>query len=136
MNHSNTVSAGSRIGSMLLDHICMSVICVGFFFIPLAGSFSELFDVAHEQPVESNPFSGPLLYVALIGFALYFCKDSFNGRSIGKRASRMQVLDNNTGAVASPLKCLVRNLFIIKRQPHTLQRQSEREGRKIARRSI
>ncbi|MDF2189339.1 RDD family protein [Paraflavitalea sp. CAU 1676] len=113
MNHPHSVSAGSRIGSMLLDHICMTVVAMIFLFIPFIGSFSEIFNVGHEQPGETPVFSGPLMFIAIIGFALYFCKDSFNGRSIGKRAARLQVLNSHTGEVASPLKCLVRNLFII-----------------------
>ncbi|WP_315814421.1 RDD family protein [Paraflavitalea speifideaquila] len=60
-----------------------------------------------------NPFGGHYPYIFLIGFALYFCKDSIKGRSFGKRVTRLQVLDNTTGQVASPLQCLVRNLFCI-----------------------
>ncbi|GEP98890.1 hypothetical protein CCY01nite_51500 [Chitinophaga cymbidii] len=54
-----------------------------------------------------------MFYFSLLGFAIYFCKDSINGRSIAKRILKMQVVDNRTGRPASPLQCVVRNLFCI-----------------------
>jgi hypothetical protein len=49
----------------------------------------------------------------LIGFAVYLCKDAINGRSPGKRILKLQIIDNATGKAASPVKCFVRNIFII-----------------------
>lgn len=45
------------------------------------------------------------------GFFLY--KDCFNGRSIGRIILKQQVIDCKTGQVASPIKCLLRNLFYL-----------------------
>jgi len=36
-----------------------------------------------------------------------------NGRSIAERILKLQVVNNSTGQVASPIKCFIRNLFII-----------------------
>jgi len=55
---------------------------------------------------------GGLGYLSMLGFAIYFCKDCINGRSIAKRILKLQLVDNITGQVASPLKCFLRNIFI------------------------
>ena len=105
------IDSGTRLGTMVLDHFIMTMIA-GIFFIPvMIGQFANAFKVTHEQ-TNSDMF-GKMIYLMLVGFAIYFCKDSINGRSIAKRILKLQIVDNNTGLVASPLKCLVRNLFCI-----------------------
>ncbi|MBW3466630.1 RDD family protein [Arthrospiribacter ruber] len=104
-------NAGTRIGSMLLDHIAMTFIAMIFFIPGMISGFSTAFEVSHEQT--SPDIFGGLSYFGLIGFALYFCKDSINGRSIAKRALKLQVIENSSGRVASPVKCIVRNIFCI-----------------------
>jgi len=104
-----TPERGTRLVSMLLDHIIMTMIA-GIFFIPeIISSFSTI--LTHEQP--TNDVFGGMIYILLIGFAIYFCKDCINGRSIAKRILKLQLVDNSTGQVASPLKCLLRNVFCI-----------------------
>lgn len=104
-------NAGIRIGSMLLDHIAMTFIAMIFFMPGMISGFSTAFEVSHEQ---TNPdIFGGLSYIGLIGFAFYFCKDCINGRSIAKRALKLQVVENSSGNVASPIKCFVRNIFCI-----------------------
>jgi len=99
----------TRLGSMLLDHFIMTAI-VSIFILPkIIESFSTI--MTHEQP-KSDVFGG-MSYFLLIGFALYFCKDSIHGRSIAKQIFKLQLVDNTTGQVASPLKCLIRNVFCI-----------------------
>jgi len=111
MTTEQKTNAGTRIGSMLLDHFAMTFIAM-FFFVPgMISGFSTAFEVNHEQT--SPDIFGGLSYVGLIGFALYFCKDCINGRSIAKRALKLQVVDNKSGNVASPIKCFVRNIFCI-----------------------
>lgn len=110
MTGQNNVNAGTRLGSMIFDHFIMTIVAMIFFIPMMIKSFSSAFNISHEQ-TEMN-FDGPLLYVSLLGFALYFCKDVINGRSIGKRITKTQVVDNATGQVASPLKCFVRNITI------------------------
>jgi uncharacterized RDD family membrane protein YckC len=111
MTTEQKTNAGTRIGSMLLDHIAMTFIAMIFFVPRMISGFSTAFEINHEQ---TNPdIFGGLSYVGLIGFALYFCKDCINGRSIAKRALKLQVVDNKSGNVASPIKCFVRNIFCI-----------------------
>lgn len=56
---------------------------------------------------------GSWAYLGILGLALYFCKDIINGRSLAKRLLKLQVVDNTTGEVASPMQCFVRNLFVL-----------------------
>lgn len=103
------LETGTRLGSMLLDHFIMTMIA-GIFFIPEIISMTSNM-LVHEQP-KPDVF-GETSYIFMIGFAIYFCKDCINGRSIAKRILKLQIVDNSTGEVASPLKCLVRNLFFV-----------------------
>ena len=43
-------------------------------------------------------------------WGVIFCKDCFGGRSIGKRLLGYQVVNNYSQEVASPYKCILRNL--------------------------
>lgn len=106
------ISVGTRLGTMLLDHFFMTMIAMVFFIPSMISGFSDAFKVSHEQ---RNPdfMGGTLGYIGMFGFALYFCKDIFNGRSIAKRILNLQVVDNTTGQVASPLKCFIRNIFCV-----------------------
>lgn len=49
--------------------------------------------------------------IGILVFAWLICKDCFNGISIGKRFLGIQIIDTSTNRVASPQKCVVRNLF-------------------------
>lgn len=111
MTTEQKTNVGTRIGSMLLDHIAMTFIAMIFFVPGMISGFSTAFEVNHEQT--SPDIFGGLSYVGLIGFALYFCKDCINGRSVAKRVLKLQVVDNKSGNVASPIKCFVRNIFCI-----------------------
>lgn len=96
---------------MILDHIAMTMIAMVFFIPGMITSFIKAFEITHEQ---NNPaIFGELSYIGVVGFALYFCKDCINGRSIAKRTLKLQVVDNLNGSVASPLKTFVRNIFIV-----------------------
>ncbi len=44
-------------------------------------------------------------------FTVYFLKDSFRGKSPGKRIIGFQVIDRKTNLPANSVKCFVRNLF-------------------------
>lgn len=112
MTPQKEVNAGIRLGSMIVDHFIMTMIAMLFFIPTMIDTFSGAFTISHEQNVNDD-FRGPLFYIGLIGFALYFCKDCINGRSIAKRILKLQVVDNKTEQVASPLKCFVRNIFCI-----------------------
>src|SRR5687767_6783787 len=96
------ISAGTRIATMLLDHVLMTVIAMVFFIPGMISGSSDVFKVSHEQ-TDFNFMEGPMKYIGIFGLALYFCKDIINGRSIAKRIIKLQVVDNNTGQVATPL---------------------------------
>ncbi len=49
--------------------------------------------------------------IGLFAWAIIICKDSFDGMSIGKRLLGIQVVDSNKDRIASPIKCIIRNLF-------------------------
>jgi uncharacterized RDD family membrane protein YckC len=109
---SKQISVGTRLGSMLLDHFFMTMIAMVFYLPGMISTFARAFEVTHEQQ-GIDFFGGTFLYVNLIGFALYFCKDCINGQSIAKRILKLQVVDNETGLIANPMKCFVRNLSIV-----------------------
>jgi uncharacterized RDD family membrane protein YckC len=44
---------------------------------------------------------------------VYFLKDSFYGRSLAKRITKLQVVNNATGEPASIARGFIRNVFII-----------------------
>jgi len=107
-----SVSAGRRLASMILDHFIMTFIAVGFFIPAMINGFAQALSVSHE-PVQIGFMNGIFLAIGLLGFVAYFCKDIVNGRSPAKRILKLQVIDNNTGQAASPLKCLLRNITIV-----------------------
>ncbi|MBK6284716.1 MAG: hypothetical protein IPF54_20630 [Draconibacterium sp.] len=90
------LETGTRLGSMLLDHFIMTD--CGNIFIPEIISMTSNM-LVHEQP-KSDVFGGTS-YIFMIGFAIYFCKDCINGRSIAKRILKLQIVDNSKGEVAS-----------------------------------
>lgn len=106
------ISVGTRLGTMLLDHFFMTIIAMVFFLPTMISGFSDSFKVSHE-PTDFNFMEGPMEYLGMFGIALYFCKDTINGRSIAKRILKLQVVDNDTEQVATPLQCFVRNIFCI-----------------------
>ncbi len=108
----NIPYSGERLNSMILDQLIMAGISFLLFlpynFVSLAKSFS----LQHEPELMS--FSGPIFFnLGLSGIILYFCKDSINGRSWGKRKSGLQVVHYKTGDPASPMRCFVRNLTAV-----------------------
>jgi uncharacterized RDD family membrane protein YckC len=109
---SRPISVGTRLGAMLLDHVFMTIVAMVFFLPTMISGFSDAFKVSHEQ-TDFNFMEGPMKYIGLFGFVLYFCKDIINGRSIAKRILKLQVVDNKTGQVATPLQCFVRDIFCV-----------------------
>jgi uncharacterized RDD family membrane protein YckC len=106
------ISVGTRLGSMLLDHFFMTMIAMAFFIPGMISGFAGAFTASHEE-TNADFMGGTLGYISMFGFALYFCKDIFNGRSIAKRILKLQIIDNSTGKVASPLKCFIRNILCV-----------------------
>lgn len=103
------VTAGTRIGAMLLDHFVMTF-AIMFLVLPFTiGSFGE----GITDDSTTSPFSSDLFfYLMVFGMSLYFNKDMIQGKSVAKRALKLEVVNIKTGEVASSLKCLIRNLTI------------------------
>jgi len=112
MQDSPIPAAGSRFVSMILDHFIMTIVAVSFSATGLIFSSSNSFEINHEQP-DFNFFNHNTFYFIVIGFALYLCKDSFDGRSPAKRIMKTQIVNNADNLPAGPIKCLVRNIFCI-----------------------
>lgn len=49
----------------------------------------------------------------ILGLSAFLAKDIFNGRSIGKRVLKLQVLDQRTSLPLTPLKSVLRNITTI-----------------------
>jgi uncharacterized RDD family membrane protein YckC len=109
---STPIDAGLRLGSMLLDLIFMTIIAMVFFIPGFFSAFSTAFNSPHGQPAPDF-MDGGYGYIAMFGFALYFCKDIIGGRSIAKRILGLQVVDNSTGKAASPFRCFLRNITCV-----------------------
>lgn len=98
-------NVGRRLASMLLDHFCTS-------FILMAPIIPFLF--LGSDPGDQGAMLGPRFQFVFLGLmSLYFFKDSFGARSIAKRMTKLQVVDNRTGKAASVMQCFVRNLTIV-----------------------
>lgn len=96
---------------MVLDQLVMAGLSFLLFLPYNIASLVKSFSVQHEPELMS--ISGPILFnLGLSGIILYFCKDSINGRSWGKKKSGLQVVHYQTGDPASPMRCFVRNLTV------------------------
>lgn len=103
---------GARIGSMILDHLIMTFASFIFAIPAMIDIFSKAFSAEMSHEGKGMTFGGNLVYIYLIGFAVYFCKDCVNGRSPAKRILGLQVVNHTTGEPATPVRCVVRNIFI------------------------
>lgn len=102
------MTSGLRIGAMILDHLVMTFVLM---FLVLIFTLSNS-DVITDEST-TTPFSSNLFFFAMIfGISLYFNKDMIQGKSVAKRAFKLEVVDIKTGEVASSLKCFIRNLTI------------------------
>lgn len=106
------ISLFERLLSIFLDHIFVSIIAFLFFIPMMISIVGDAFHVTHE-PSNIEILRNPEIFMGLLGFSVYFSKDCLNGRSIAKRILKFQVIDIQTGKVASPLRCLLRDLTII-----------------------
>ncbi len=68
------ITIGTRLGSMLLDHVIMVILMIPFYIPLLLSKLSTAFKVSHNQ-TNSNYFDGTFGYIAVFGFSLYICKD-------------------------------------------------------------
>ncbi|MFK7808444.1 MAG: RDD family protein [Saprospiraceae bacterium] len=108
-----TITPLTRIVSMVIDHISMTFIIMIFLIPDVYSNITNALE--SKEAVSFNPvlLLGDLSYLGMAALGLYFFKDIFNGKSIAKRILNLQVVDNKTGKVASPLKCITRNIFCL-----------------------
>jgi uncharacterized RDD family membrane protein YckC len=95
-----------RIAAFIIDHFTMTFLIVGFVFLSLGTDF-----------MDENNFSNlmtKMLPTLLVGFLLYFAKDSIKGVSPGKWVMGIMVRNENSPSeVPSFGKLFIRNLFLI-----------------------
>ena len=101
------ITLGARIGSMILDHFAMTIICV--LMMALSIGIGAGIDSLFDDHWTLFPIMGILISLT---FSVYINKDVINGQSPAKRSAKHQVIDVNTGKSASPLKCLLRNFIL------------------------
>lgn len=95
-----------RIAAFLIDHFTFTFLIVGIVFLSLGTNFMD-------ETNFSNLIS-KMLPAMLIGFLIYFAKDSIKGISPGKWVMGIMVRnENNPNVVPSIGKLFVRNLFLI-----------------------
>ncbi|SNZ00229.1 RDD family protein [Flagellimonas pacifica] len=95
-----------RIAAFLIDHFTFTFLIVGIVFLSLGTNFMD-------ETNFSNLIS-KMLPAMLIGFLIYFAKDSIKGISPGKWVMGIMVRnENNPNEVPSIGKLFVRNLFLI-----------------------
>jgi uncharacterized RDD family membrane protein YckC len=105
----NKLNPGTRILTMLLDHFAMSLLMMLIVLPSMLMDMAEMFKHPNTQP----PLFFGNYYLFAFAFSLYFNKDIYLGRSLSKRIFKFQVVNFKTNKVASPLRCLVRNLTIV-----------------------
>jgi len=104
------ISAGPRIGAMLLDHIVMCFIIVLLAMPVMSMEFKDAFK---DNPFNTKNSIDWTMLLMVFGLSLYINKDIIQGKSIAKRALKQEVIDIKSGEVASSIKCLIRNITIV-----------------------
>jgi len=97
------INSTTRFTSAVMDWIIMTLV-VMFFSLPF---------MIYNFVDKSFKYDGILWYIAIIGIAFFFCKDCIYGQSIAKRILKQQVVNNKTGEIANPIRCFVRDIFMI-----------------------
>lgn len=101
-----------RLAVLLVEFSIMFVVLMVFSFPAQINDSLGLFRITHEA-YRLETLAEPLVYLEMIGFTLFFCKDCINGQSITKRIFKLQIVDNKTGNVATPLQCFIRNTTLL-----------------------
>ena len=95
---------------MFLDHMVMCFITVPVLIIVFVLLQLVLGDELYSEYIGGNYRVGFMIFMMIL--SIYFLKDSYRGRSIGKRMIGLQVVSRKTGEPASSLLCFIRNLVI------------------------
>jgi uncharacterized RDD family membrane protein YckC len=95
---------------LLLLGLIMMVVLALIIFIP-----SFILDVLRGFSIVQHSRLEDYLveYLIVLILAVYLAKNVRNGQSFTKRTLRLQVLNNTSGEVASPLQTVIRNLTVL-----------------------
>ncbi len=109
--HTQPISKTTRLTSMVLDHMLLSVGTIILCVPLMIYGFMQLLTISHEPHQFLIPPGAE--YAFAIGIAVYFGKDSLFGRSPAKHILKLQVVHQITGEPAGPLRCFLRNLLCV-----------------------
>lgn len=82
--------------------ICLFFVLIGYLIIG--------------NPLEADlSFGSLIVFVVLVCFvfSIYYNKDAIKGKGPGKRAIGFIVVNNATGEIANPLRCIIRNFTLV-----------------------
>lgn len=99
----------NRLVSMLLDHISMLIVLFPLMIITFVFVLVFIDSSYPELTFFTNKIGNTILFLP---FLAYYLKDSYRGKSIGKRVLGFQVINRATNRPASTLQCFIRNLLI------------------------
>lgn len=104
-------SRANRIVSMLIDHISMLII---MFPVLVLVAIIIVIAIGTEPEIKLQSEYALLAIgtLAFLPFTIYFLKDNYRGKSIGKRLMGYEVINVQTNETASSLQCYIRNLTI------------------------
>ena len=108
------VSIKGRLGSMFIDHFAWTFVSMIIIVsLVINDSISNNRGInAEEFNLVLDEFSPKFLYnLFLVLMLLYLNKDAIQGRSLGKRLIKHQVIEYKTGSIANPFKCFIRNIL-------------------------
>lgn len=90
-----------RILSAIIDQVSLVVSSIIFFTI------------GEELASTPKDFHEITVNTAIVLFSLFLNKDISFGKSIGKAFVGLRVVSSKTGSPASPIQCMIRNLFVL-----------------------
>ena len=105
MNEMKTASLGKRLGAFMIDFLiaaCVqAMLFIPFIIIPLI-----------QKQISGIEVTTRNLWLTLVTFSYLLLRDLPRGRSVGKKALRLQARGADA-APASPVQLIVRNLFVV-----------------------
>lgn len=88
-------------------------IIFGFALFLMKFTFAKILFQGFEFQYIYYNFFDKFFILFLLSSITFLNKDIFKGRGIGKRVLKLQIIDKKTKKMASPLKCFLRNMFVL-----------------------
>ena len=107
------IKQSTRLLSMLIDHIILSIVTTALIAPSIYSNIDKAMESQEVLSFSPSLVFGNISYLGIVGILLYLLKDSFNGRSIAKRIFKLQVVNNESGKAASPIKQVIKFIFRI-----------------------